>query len=112
MNGYELNCAWSVVRGLIKSRWGKITSNDLVVLAGNLEGLVGILQAVYGYSKLKAEEEYSQFKEALALVDLESRKSKMFGALILLCKVSLVFTAYTITNAVLERKFKQKYKVT
>lgn len=63
MNEDILKGKWSEVRGEVKKRWGKLTDNDLMVISGKKEKLVGALQTKYGYSKDKAEDEYKSFIE-------------------------------------------------
>ncbi len=41
----------------IKEKWGKLTDNDLAVINGQQEQLVGRLQERYGYSREQAERE-------------------------------------------------------
>jgi uncharacterized protein YjbJ (UPF0337 family) len=54
---------WSELKGEAKKKWGKLTDDDLMVISGHKEKLVGVLQAKYGYAKEKAEEEYKSFLE-------------------------------------------------
>ena len=44
-----------------KSQWGKLTDDDLMMISGQKEKLVGVLQTKYGYAKDKAEDEYKSF---------------------------------------------------
>jgi uncharacterized protein YjbJ (UPF0337 family) len=48
---------WHELKGQVKSRWGKLTDNDMTQLSGKMEELVGVLQQRYGYNKAKAEAE-------------------------------------------------------
>jgi len=52
---------WSELKGEAKKKWGKLTDDDLMVISGQKEKLVGVLQTKYGYAKEKAEEEYKAF---------------------------------------------------
>jgi len=52
---------WSELKGKAKKKWGKLTDDDLMVISGQKEKLVGVLQTKYGYAKEKAEEEYKSF---------------------------------------------------
>ena len=61
MNEDILKGKWSELKGKAKKKWGKLTDDDLMIVAGNKEKLVGVLQAKYGYAKEKAEEEYKSF---------------------------------------------------
>lgn len=48
----------------MKQRWGKLTDDDLTVLSGKKEELVGKLQERYGYSKEKAQKEADEWAAA------------------------------------------------
>jgi uncharacterized protein YjbJ (UPF0337 family) len=61
MNEDILKGKWNEVKGEVKKRWGKLTDNELMVISGKKEKLVGALQTKYGYSKDKAEDEYKSF---------------------------------------------------
>ena len=59
---------WKQVRGKAKEWWGKLTDDDLDVINGRFDQLVGKLQERYGYSKDKASSEIES-----RLKDLEQR---------------------------------------
>ncbi len=61
MNEDILKGKWSEMKGEAKKKWGKLTDDDLMVISGEKEKLVGVLQTKYGYAKEKAEEEYKSF---------------------------------------------------
>jgi uncharacterized protein YjbJ (UPF0337 family) len=61
MNEDVLKGKWSEFKGEAKKKWGKLTDDDLMVISGQKEKLVGVLQTRYGYAKEKAEEEYKSF---------------------------------------------------
>ncbi|MDF2633811.1 MAG: hypothetical protein K0R78_685 [Pelosinus sp.] len=61
MNQDILKGKWKGIKGSLKEQWGKLTDDDLTMLEGKSEKLVGILQERYGYTKDKAEEEYKKF---------------------------------------------------
>jgi uncharacterized protein YjbJ (UPF0337 family) len=46
----------------VKEKWGKLTDDDVEVIAGKKEQLVGRLQERYGYSKEQAEKELNSWK--------------------------------------------------
>jgi uncharacterized protein YjbJ (UPF0337 family) len=46
----------------VKEKWGKLTDDDLGVIAGKKEQLVGRLWERYGYSKEQAEKELNSWK--------------------------------------------------
>jgi uncharacterized protein YjbJ (UPF0337 family) len=49
---------WKQMRGQAKVWWGKLTDDDLEKVGGKLDGLLGVLQEKYGYTRQQAEEEY------------------------------------------------------
>ena len=55
---------WKQVRGRVKEMWGKLTDDDLDVIDGKKDKLVGKLQERYGYAKDKAEQELDRFTAA------------------------------------------------
>ena len=61
MNEDILKGKWHEVRGSVKTKWGKLTDDDLTAISGQTEKLLGMLQTRYGYAKEKAEEEYKAF---------------------------------------------------
>lgn len=52
---------WSEIKGKIKQQWGSLTEDDITVIEGSREQLVGKLQRYYGYNKEKAKEEIDKF---------------------------------------------------
>ncbi len=63
MNVDILKGEWKQIKGSIKTNWGKLTDDDLTIIEGNEERLLGKLQERYGYSKDEAEKEYKKFME-------------------------------------------------
>ncbi len=61
MNEDILKGKWHELKGGVKEKWGKLTDDDLTIVNGQSEQLLGLLQTKYGYSKDKAEEEYKSF---------------------------------------------------
>ncbi len=46
----------------MKEKWGKLTDDDLDVIEGKQDQLIGRLQERYGYSKDQAEKELKSWK--------------------------------------------------
>jgi len=61
MNWDQVSGNWKQFRGNIKEKWGKLTDDDLNVIAGKRDQLVGKIQEVYGITKEEAEKEIKQF---------------------------------------------------
>jgi len=65
MNWEQITGKWMQYKGKAKEKWGELTDNELDMMAGKKEQLVGKLQAKYGYSKEKAEKEAEGWKDTL-----------------------------------------------
>jgi uncharacterized protein YjbJ (UPF0337 family) len=65
MNWDQIKGDWKQMTGKVKEKWGKLTDNELTVIAGQREQLVGVLQERYGYEKDLAEKEVNDFTHGL-----------------------------------------------
>jgi uncharacterized protein YjbJ (UPF0337 family) len=61
MNWDQIAGKWKQSKGQIRERWGKLTDDDIEVIAGRREQLVGLLQERYGLMKVVAEEQVNEF---------------------------------------------------
>ena len=61
MNWTQLEGQWHQLAGQVKSRWGKLTDDDLTNVAGKKEHLVGKLQQHYGILKDDAEKQVDEW---------------------------------------------------
>ena len=55
MNTDTMQGKWKQMKGAVKQRWGKLTDDDLTMLSGKKDELVGKLQERYGYTREQAE---------------------------------------------------------
>jgi uncharacterized protein YjbJ (UPF0337 family) len=55
MNSDQIAGMWNQVKGKAKEQWGKLTDDDLDVINGKRDVLVGKLQERYGYAKEDAQ---------------------------------------------------------
>lgn len=62
MNWDVIEGKWKQFSGEVQAQWGKLTDDDLDVIAGNKDKLVGKLQERYGWSKNEAESKVEQWK--------------------------------------------------
>jgi uncharacterized protein YjbJ (UPF0337 family) len=60
MNADVMEGKWTQLRGQVKEWWGELTDQDLDVIAGKRDKLVGKLQEKYGWAKRDAEDEVSR----------------------------------------------------
>ncbi|MDP5291886.1 CsbD family protein [Oceanimonas sp. CHS3-5] len=54
---------WKQFKGKVQTQWGKLTDDQLDVIAGKREELAGKLQEAYGISKDEAEQQIKEFEE-------------------------------------------------
>jgi uncharacterized protein YjbJ (UPF0337 family) len=52
---------WKQMKGKVKEQWGKLTDDDLDVIAGKQDQLEGRLQQRYGYAKDQAQKEINDW---------------------------------------------------
>ena len=55
MNWEHVKADWDDVKGKVKSKWGKLTDDDIKLIGGKWDQLVGKLRHHYGYDKDHAE---------------------------------------------------------
>ena len=61
MNEDILKGKWNQLKGEVKSRWGKLTDDDLNRAEGDAEKLIGRVQERYGYARDEAKREVDDF---------------------------------------------------
>ncbi len=65
MNWDQIQGNWEQVKGKVQSKWGKLTDDDLTVVAGKRTELLGLIQSRYGRAKDAAESEVDSFLKSL-----------------------------------------------
>lgn len=65
MNWDLIQGNWKQLTGQVKEKWGKLTDDDLTVIAGKRDQLAGVLQERYGLVKEQAEQELDEFLKGL-----------------------------------------------
>ena len=76
MNWDQVEGKWKQMKGSVKKQWGKLTDDDLEVIAGNKDQLVGKLQERYGISKEKAELELKNWNTTSAAAEDQTREQQ------------------------------------
>lgn len=61
MNKDILKGNWKQFRGEVQKQWGKLTNDDLDVINGEYEKLVGRVQERYGWDREHAEREVTDY---------------------------------------------------
>lgn len=58
---------WNQFAGKVKQRWGKLTDDDVVVINGKRQELVGKIQERYGVAKKEAEKQVDEWEKTQAV---------------------------------------------
>ncbi len=61
MNWDQIEGKWKQVKGSVKQQWGKLTDDDLDVIAGQRDKLVGKLQERYGFARDEAQKKADEW---------------------------------------------------
>lgn len=62
MNNDQVGGNWKQFKGKVKEKWGKLTDDDMTVIEGKRDQLVGKIQERYGYAKDQAEKEVDSWE--------------------------------------------------
>jgi uncharacterized protein YjbJ (UPF0337 family) len=63
MNWDRIEGRWQETKGKIREQWGKLTDDDLDIIAGKRDQLVGILQRRYGETRDEMERQVREFED-------------------------------------------------
>ncbi|HKY33789.1 MAG TPA: CsbD family protein [Candidatus Polarisedimenticolia bacterium] len=64
MNWDTIKGNWKQFAGLAKQKWGKLTDDELMQVAGHRDAFIGKLQEKYGLSKDEAERQIGEFESS------------------------------------------------
>src|SRR6185295_10641414 len=64
MNSDKIEGNWKQVKGKVKEQWGKLTDDDLDVIAGKRDELLGRIQQRNGIAKEEAERQVETFERS------------------------------------------------
>lgn len=65
MNSDQMQGKWKQVKGSVKERWGKLTDDDIDVIDGQHDQLVGTIQERYGIAREVAEKQVKEWNATL-----------------------------------------------
>ncbi|MGE0425730.1 MAG: CsbD family protein [Reyranellaceae bacterium] len=63
MNWDRIEGNWKQLKGQVKEGWGKLTDDDISVIAGKRDQLVGKIQERYGCAKDEAERQVKAWEQ-------------------------------------------------
>jgi uncharacterized protein YjbJ (UPF0337 family) len=69
MNWDQIEGKWKQMKGSVKQKWGKLTDDDLDVVAGKQDQLVGKIQERYGITKEEATKQLREWESTVRDVD-------------------------------------------
>jgi len=64
MNSDQFEGKWKQLKGSVKQRWAKLTDDDVTMLSGKKDQLVGKLQERYGITREQALREADEWAAA------------------------------------------------
>jgi len=65
MNWDQIAGNWKQVKGVVRERWGKLTDDDVDVIAGKRDILLGKIQEKHGIAKEEAEKQLKAWEDSL-----------------------------------------------
>lgn len=77
MNRDWLEGNWKQFKGRVRERWGRLTDDDLDVIAGRRDQLVGRIQELYGTSKTEIERDLDDLRRGENYDDDVSRDTRV-----------------------------------
>jgi uncharacterized protein YjbJ (UPF0337 family) len=64
MNWDTIAGNWTEAKGKVKEAWGKLTDDELDVIAGKRDQLVGFIQKSYGVGREEADRQVQRFERS------------------------------------------------
>lgn len=65
MNWDQMEGKWKQLKGSVKTRWGKLTDDDLDVIRGQKDQLIGRIQERYGIKKEEAQRQVDDWNKTI-----------------------------------------------
>jgi uncharacterized protein YjbJ (UPF0337 family) len=62
MNEDRMKGGWKQFKGRIKEKWGKLTDDELDVMEGKRDQIIGKIQERYGLAKDEAARQYDELE--------------------------------------------------
>lgn len=76
MNWDQFEGKWEQMKGQVKQKWGKFTNDDMTVISGKKDQLLGKLRERYGYTTEQADRELGAFMKDCKCESDEQSKTK------------------------------------
>lgn len=75
-NAQEIQGRWDILRGKVKEKWGQLTDDDLQMVGGNIDQVMGRIQQKTGAARAEIEE---FLNEALEGSTMQRTKERVSG---------------------------------
>ena len=76
MNWDQVQGKWKQMRGSVREQYGKLTDDDLEMIAGNRDKFVGKLQERYGLAKEEAQRRADEWVKSMNEQQKEQAKEQ------------------------------------
>jgi len=76
MNADRLQGNWKQTKGSVKERWGKLTDDDIDVINGQRDQLIGRIQERYGIAKDEAQTQVDRWMKSDLDTERETQRRK------------------------------------
>jgi uncharacterized protein YjbJ (UPF0337 family) len=74
MNWDVIEGNWKQVKGKVKQQWGRLTDDQLVMVSGKRDQLVGKIQEIYGIARDDAERQVRDWETQYADMSDKARR--------------------------------------
>ena len=75
MNWDLIEGKWKQMKGQLREKWGNLTDDDLEMIAGKRDQLIGRLQVRYGIAKEEATKQVDEFADSLRPREKELKRA-------------------------------------
>jgi uncharacterized protein YjbJ (UPF0337 family) len=65
MNWDQIAGNWKQVKGVVREKWGKLTDDDVDIIAGKRDILLGKIQERHGIAREEAEKQLKDWEASL-----------------------------------------------
>ena len=65
MNWNQAEGKWKQFKGRVREKWGKLTDDDLDIIAGKRDALAGRIQERYGLAQQETERQIADFERSV-----------------------------------------------
>jgi len=74
MNWDKITGNWKQLKGRVREKWGKLTDDDVDVIAGRRDQLLGKVQERYGCARDAAEKQVKEWESSVEKAEKEANR--------------------------------------